>query len=367
MRHTHHLQHVLIAALSAALLPLSSALAAGSASGHYNRDEVASSSAVFRGFANNLQQVYGPIDDRVRRVDGLLADLDLNLALTAGHVDQAHHDLWSARLDERSTRFGPEFEAVQELSYSVQDQSTRAFEQALQRALETLASASDLDLEPCVESSSSIGPMGALGGSASTCPGIDQSQSIAALWDKDSQLRQDLDGINSAQWPAVTTYNDSPSPLGLKDKAAVGQWLSPAQLARGIPEAVQILETIGERAQAGRDTLWSALRAAPEDKDQAAELKQAIRTRAKRIRDYSAAQQAALGVVLWSTLDRARKKGKKAGWSDVALCINPTGWGGCEGTDRTDEVLDALYDDKKLTRQLETLLNDLPRPDVALP
>ena len=174
--------------------------------------------------------------------------------------------------------------------------------------------------------------------------------------------------MTTGQWPEVTNYEDAARPLALDGRGDAGQWLSPAQLARGIPEAARLLNESDARAQAGRDALWAALRnSTAGSEDEQKELKQAIRSRAKRIREYSARSRAALGATLWGAVDRARKKGKKEGWSEVALCLNPTGWGGCDGMDHTDDVLNALYGDKKLTRQIETLLEDLGQPDVSMP
>lgn len=335
--------------------------------GHYDRDAIVGASTLFRGLAERQGAALRPLERNLGRTDKALAGLDMALALTAGAIDQAHHDLWSAKLAERSTRFGGEFQVIQEqldergLAYE------QAFEAALQRVLMNMPKGAAM--VECSDAAADPFALTGPGGQTAReeCPREDVSAKIAAAWDADPALIAALDAIDGESWPAVTTYTEPQATLGLGGAAAGATWIWPPDLVDSIPEGIELVDEITARTDAGRQRLLAA-RDALDPKAEDAEAKvEVIRTRARGLREWSEAHKGDVGAALWATVDKARRKGKKEGWGDVGICLNPQDWGGCEGRDVTEEVAELLLADKKLSKELAGLLGSLGEPDVSLP
>ena len=334
---------------------------------HYDKDQITASSSAFRGVAEVLQVAYMPLERKLSRTDSLLAELDLNLALSMGSVDGAQHKLWAARLDERSGVFGPEFEAIQDRIRQLETGFEASFQAALDRALAVLK-AEGVQPNPCEPRSAGLGSMApGFAGNSSSCPGEDLSGKIASMWDQDPELKEALAALVESPWPEVTSYESPAQSVSVGDFPSSADWLSPSNLGSAIPEAIELIDAIEQMANKARASLranYQALdREAPEFKDQRA----AISAMAKGIRAFSESAKAAAGREVFTSLERSRRKGRKAGWSKVSVCLNPTGWGGCAGKDRTDEVAEVLVADRKLQKSLNRLLEALEPPATALP
>jgi len=334
---------------------------------HYDKRAITNASSAFRAVGTSLQESYVPLEQEVSRTDSLLAELDLTLALTEGAADAAHHKLWTARLNERSGVFGPEFQAIQNHIREMEEVFMGAFEGALKQALATLA-AEGVEARPCEASGGSLGAIqpGFSQGSAG-CPGEDVSVRIAAMWDKDKELKAKLDAALAGLFPAVTTYREASDSVSLGKHPAGDNWLSPANLAAAIPEAVELFDTVDRMADAARKDLRAAYQGLDPEAKNYKEQADTVVAKARGIRAFAKAAKASAGKELWSALERARRKGKKAGWQDVVVCLNPGGWGGCRGTDRSDEVAAAVTGDKRLQKALAKLLASLEPPDVRVP
>ena len=337
--------------------------------GHFDRDRVVAASAAFRSVAGSSQAALGPLERDLMRTDGALAALDLSIQLTrGGGIERAHHELWDARLVERSNRFGSEFGAFQEQLDGLGVGFEDAFEQALQRAIAGLAAEG---FEPVVECAAKSNDPFALTGpggqrSAPTCEGTDLSERISAAWDADEELKAALGAIVGQDWQKVTTYEGSEPPLALAGLDPAGVWLAPSDLVDLLPEAIEVIDDIDRRTQRAREELLGA-RAGLEDGPELEAQVDAIRTRARETREWSEARKQAVGAVLWDAVERGRKKGKKDGWSSVGICMNPEAWGGCAGKDVTRELIDVLLGDRKLAKELAKLRDTLGAPDVSLP
>ena len=358
--------------LLALLLFASPALAdeaAPAATGHFDRDAVVGASTVFRGLAQRQATALGPLERDLGRTDKALAGLDMALALTVGGVDQAHHELWVAKLDERSTRFGGEFRTIQQ-GMDVRGMAyEEAFEEALSRAVAAMTLGGEV-LEECSATASNdpfalTGPGGQ--SAAKQCPGADVSAKIAAAWDADVELTAALDLIDGESWPTVSTYKEPQAPLDLGDTKSGAVFIWPPDLMDSIPEGIQLVDEITARTDAGRQQLIAARDALDPEAEDAEAKVQAIRTRARELREWGEARKGDVGAALWVAVDRARRKGKKGGWADVGVCLNPADWAGCEGTDVTDQVAEVLVSDKKLSKELLAILEGLGQPDVSLP
>jgi hypothetical protein len=330
---------------------------------HFDREAVVGASAAFRSVSSKSTAALEPRERALTRTDQALADLDLSLALSRGAIDGPQHDLWVARLDERSTRFGQEFETLQQELTTMSVGYEQAFEAALLRAVDGLAAPA----AECAPKKDLMAGLAQPGGasSAPTCPGENRSADLAAAWDKDAELKSALDAIDPAAFQDVTSYGGEEPPLALGAGSGPA-WVHPAALAEALPEAIEAIDTVDRRAAEGRQALRQARADIPDDAPDFDDRRKKIVERARGIRAWSADQKAAIGAAAWESLERNRKKGKKAGWSGAGVCLNPSGWGGCPGDDVTSEVADTLVDDKKLAKALAALLDGIGTPDVSL-
>lgn len=345
---------------------LSTSALAGDA-GHFDREKVVGASAAFRAVSVASTSALEPRERALTRTDQALADLDLSLAVARGGIDAAQHDLWTARLDERSTRFGQEFGLLQDQLTAMSVGYEAAFEGALLRALDALAAAGTPVAE-CAAAPSLLGGLAQPGGatsSKSTCPGVDRSADIAAAWDADPALKATLDTMDPAAFQDVTSYRGEEPPLAVGSGAGP-MWIHPAALVEQLPEAIEVIDTVDRRSDEARVALRAARSEIPSDAPDLDQRRTTIVTRARGIRAWGADGKAAVGAALWASLERSRKKGRKAGWSDAGLCLNPAGWAGCPGDDVTSEVAEALLADKKLLKELLGILDGLGSPDVSL-
>jgi len=355
--------------LAPSLLAAAVALAASPASaepaGHYDPDRIPPASRVFVDVSKASGGAVTPIERALVQADGALADLELALGLSAGSVDSGKHGVWKARLDERSTRFFAEAEAFQNEVYALGDGFQRAFEEATTRALAAIEG----EVVECREPQGSA--LGALAGktepAVSTCPGGDFTKAIAAAWDADAVLSEALAPLREPLATSVTRYEDEAEVLALGSNAAGGTWVSPQELASAIPEAAEILDAIDSRADQARGVLREAKESLQKDDPVAEDIVKAIRNRARGIRAWTDDHRAALGAALVEAIERNRKRaGKKGGWVDVGVCVNPEVWSGCAGTDAVDGVAEALLKDKKLIKALERMLIELSEPETSL-
>ncbi len=344
----------------ALLLLITSPALASEPAGHFDRDAVVGSSQLFAAANGIASKALGPQERALSRTDAALADLDLALALTHGSIDEAQHGLWAARLDERSTRFGDEFAALQEQITAMGAGYEAAFEQGLQRALATLPGVEECAPTPLAMGGGLAGPGGAPAGRS--CPGPDRSAEIAKAWDADPELQAFIEQQKAAQWQQITTYEGAQPVLALDDHAGPN-WLNPADLAQLVPEAIEAIDSVDLKAEAARKVLLSERREIGQDDPDATEKRNSIVARARAIRAWSADRKAEAGALVMAAVDRARKKGKKAGWADVGACVNPAGWGGCEGAEATDEVADVVSEDRKLQKELAKWLETLGAPE----
>jgi len=388
--------------------PADDEVEASSPSGHYIESDIPGRSGVFRSVGESTARTFDKVEGKLQDVDGRLAKMALSVGLAGAAVDTERLALWSAKLDARSDTFGYEFDGVQVRLNQMQMAYQDAFEAALQRAIEGLAAEGKTGIVACAPKTGSAlgalaggGPGGTVAGpSTDHCPGTDFSQEIARRWDSDELLEErvleivggDLgplvigvapDGapvefggaLAAGGWPAITNYEEPGDVLGLTGQApAGGTWLLPADLVISMPELAEVLDRLDELAGEARGELQDIVKALPRDEsgnlvqDEASLPRiEGVQAKARGIRAFSEEGRAQVGGALWESLAKLRKKGKKAGWADVGLCLNPPGFGGCVGDDVSDAVADVLASDKKLAGRLKEILAGLTAPDVAVP
>lgn len=251
-------------------------------------------------------------------IDRQLVALQLGVSLTRGSVPDALHADWQGKLVERRDRLVKEITAGMLHWLSLLRESQEQFVLALPAAVADVEARGASRLVLCDEG---------------TCEGSNLSRKVAIALDSDPELETALDGIAKAAWPKITPQRSEKSeamPFGkFKSKHAPGvhvPHVSAATLAAAVPEVARALGA-ADAATVGK----------PEARD--------------------AARQR-VGAALFEALDRARKKGRRAGWFEVQICVNPGAWGGCGRGNVTGEAVDVLIEDSKLTEAMGALWDE---------
>lgn len=356
--------------LAAALLLSTPALADGptAAPAYYVPDEVIESSEILQDSFRRSGEAYGPVDAAFSRTNRALGALDRNLAVTPGAIDAAQHQLWQAYLDERATLFTEEADAVQAQIDRLQVVYIDGSAEAIDRAGLALAAYGYTPVVECAATSPpSIQDITGPGARSPTaeCEGANVSERIAKLLDADEEYGAAVRTMTEESWPSITTYSTPQPALNLSGVPDGSTWVSPSDLVESVPEAIEYLDAVESEAARGRAELLDEKRSLSQDDPDLSAKLHSIRSRAIALREWGEARKAELGTRLWTGLDRARKKGKKEGWADVGVCMNPEGWGGCSGLDVTETVADVMVDDRKLRKDLADLLEALESPAVG--
>ncbi len=298
---------------------------------HYSPDSVASHSATFARFAEALGPRGEELDEQMAVAGSAIHELDLGVDLLGGRADEA---LRAWRLQQRKLYAQHGLQA-QSFSDWIQEASTEVFMAAMDIAIRD----HDGALESCKARSGmaaiTMGPMA--GGGPQTCPGADVSADLAASMDANADLTGVVDQLLAEPWPEVK--------LG-----SAGQLVVPFVGVDGYVRVAVLAEALmGSRIEALEEGLDRDL----SDLDRAlgqggveaqAALEEAEARRLRHEADLAREGQRLLGAI-------EKPLGKKG--LEVGLCANPPALGGCEGQDRTREVLEALRDDKKVLKALE--------------
>lgn len=373
------------------------------ARGHYDREAIPERSSLFKSIGESSNRTFEEVEKTLQRTDGALAKGYLSTALVRGAVDDAAWKLGQARLDARSETFSYEFKGIQGRFDQVGAAYEEAFGAALERALAALVAEKPGAIVECSPKAASAldalagGGPGGKADAGSGCPGTDFTDEIARRWDADEQLENRLldvvggdlgplvigvnaegepieygSALDAHGWPKITSYSDPDTVLAVGGIGGVG-WVHPADLTVAFPELAEALDRIDELAAAARASLSTAAGELPRDElgnllqDEATMARvELIQNKAKGVRLFTEDSRAAVGELLWAVMNKGRKKGKKAGWADAGICLNPQAFGGCEGADVTDAVADFLGSDKKLQAALTEVREGLSGPDATL-
>lgn len=286
--------------------------------GHYTIDQT-----IYASEAMTLQDRRMASNNAMLLIDGETVDknliaLQLAVSLTRGSVDEEAHGTWEATLVQRRDLLLQEVTSGMLHWLDLLARSREKFMEALPRAVQDIETRDIGVVELC---------------EAAPCSGPNMSRRVAMSLDDDTVLEGQLDKIAKESWPAITMYRSKKAealPVGkdaAKGTAGINlAHVSPVTLVAAVPEVALALAA-ADRSTEGR----------PDARDEARQK---------------------IGVELWAAIDRARKKGRKDGWSDVRVCVNPAGWGGCGRANVTEAVVEVLVDDKKLIEAMAALTSE---------
>jgi hypothetical protein len=301
--------------------------------GFYDPNRVAAASAQFARYAEVLQPNFETMQNALIRAGNDVEELDLGVSLMG---DRASKDLLAYRADLRKQYARQGLEAAT-FSDWIQDASTQVFMSALEIAIADLADT--YDVTECSPASGGIASMtgpGASGGSRS-CDGTDLNAQLAASMDANPSLVGVVDQLLAEEWPTVGLSGAEQKPVKLTGKdgyvrlAPLVQALAGDQITKLDDDLDRSLGDLDRDLQGSEDDARAALE------------------RGEALRVTYESELAALGETVLGAIEKPLDK---AG-VDIGVCANPVALGGCTGTDRTDEVIALVKDNKKVLKALD--------------
>lgn len=319
--------------LLSCLLTIPAALAGPA--GYYHFDDIAAQSKRFSEAAEAMGPAFDKAQTTLGKIGRDMEDLERNTALLGTDA----LDGWYASTQRSITG---QYLQIQRHVDLLQDDYNNIFTEAAGRAIEQVGAR--YDLSECTRSGgvSSMLRRSTSGGSSGGCKGEDVNAQIAAAIDSDSALAADVREINAVPWPEIVVEPAAQAPHPVTGTA---RYVSLTALANTYLDARadKRLEAFEDALSPLEDGLDSGDEAAIAE---AARLKEAYRA---GLAEDGAALQAAL-------LKSLAKAGKKLpGFTEVGLCANPEGLGGCTGEDITASVMALLRDDGKFQKAIDKI------------
>ncbi|MCP4915321.1 MAG: hypothetical protein GY913_00215 [Proteobacteria bacterium] len=290
---------------------------------HYSADSVASASMTFARYAEALGPKSDALEDAMAVHARSVKEADLGANLVKSRADLSD---WQAELRGAYVRQGLE---ASSFSSWIQDASTDVFTQALDQAVAGF----DGELTECKARSGIAAITGPMSG-PSSCPGQDVSAALAKAMDDNADLNAVVDQLLAETWPTFDLPSGTQATVPL---AGDDGTIRIAKVANALME----IQLAALEAELERDL--GDLDRELQGPDAAAALAKAE----ERRRTYEA-QVAAEGEKLMGALEAGLPK---AGF-DVSICVNPPAYGGCEGADKTDDVIAWAKTDKKVQKAL---------------
>ena len=311
------------------LLPLIAAATAAEPA-HYHPENIAAQSQTFARFA----QVAGPrFEELQQQLAGSARAIDLLDTSVNLLGDRAPAELVAYRDGLRSDLARGYLEAQSHVSW-FEEASSSVFLQALDLQLKSLES--EYTLTRC-KARSGIGAITGPGASLKSCEGTDLNAQIAGALDSSQQLSEVVDQLVAEPWPTVAVQGT---------EQPVVPWLASedyVQLAVLERKLAGKVQRLNEALDDDLAPLEEALA------DTSSEAGQQALADAEELRGAYEAEVAQWGATLLAALEKPLKKKKLL----VGLCANPEALGGCVGTDRTADVIEAVKGDKKVQKALQ--------------
>lgn len=296
----------------------------------YDPEAVASASTRFKSATDEVGPRFLAVEAQLRKLSPAVEDLELASALARDAIGKTGRT-WAS--STRTAAVEAHLRAQAQVD-QVQNGYVQAFEAALTRALPTVGAGREVK-----ECTGGTG-MAAMMARKTPCVGDDLSAALAAKMDADPQLIADIAAIANLPWPEVSVPSQAQPVIPLTGSDG---FIELAPLARAL---------VADRLERRADNFDRAVAPLTEAVD--AGQAEAI-AEAQKARDAWERGLGSDGQVLLPLLQEAVARLKKDAGLSVGLCANPAALGGCEGKDRTAELLPMLTADKKLTKAIASL------------
>ena len=311
-----------------ALLMTPTALAAD---GFWHPNDLMSSSQAF-GRLN--EGAMAPFEERSRRTQELAQALN-NYALALDLLGGAATDEQKTRLDDLEKQFNRDKAQLEAFASALIEDVDTVFYDGVERALAPLEGEYAM-CEREIPTGPQVPGMRPRTEPNPECTGDDVNAKIVAALDRDAELKAAIDEIVALEWPNYAVDTTPQPAIG-----TAGAWIGVRPLfAKGAAAALKKIDYDDENA---RLPFQSAI----EEGADKAELERLAKD-AEKIEAKTAKRRADLAAPVLEAADKALDKwGESVGW-----CANPIGLGGCEGDNRTNDLIQRLLDDKRVSKSL---------------
>lgn len=307
------------------------------APGYYHPDDIAGKSQQFAQAADAMGPAFDEVQMTLSRLGRSLEALERSTALL-GDAAPPELAVWFEQTQRSVT--GQYLQVQKHVNLLGEDYAT-VFTEAVSRAVAQVSA--NHALTECTQSGGVSSMLRrSASGASTTCSGTDFNDVIATAIDADPLLRADVTELNALEWPSITI---EPVAQPVAPVTGTARYVMVGRLAKKYLE---------DHADARLEAFEDAL--SPIEDDVNAGDPEAI-AEAGRLKEAYLAGLAEDGAVLRAALETSlAKAGKKVpGLSEVGLCANPAGLGGCEGEDITSIVMDLLREDRKFQKAIAKL------------
>ncbi|NCG21725.1 MAG: hypothetical protein GWP91_22135 [Rhodobacterales bacterium] len=299
--------------------------------GFYHPNDLAPESAEFMRLN---EQAMGPFEDRSRTS----AEIGRSLALYRESLDLlgnlAPDDEYS-RLDALEKQYNRERAVLETFANTLVDDVDTTFLAALDKAKTSLG-VKAMECEREIQVGPQVPGMRGRTEPNPACKGDDLNASLAKAMDADPELQAVVAEIIALEWPTFGIDTEAQSAVGDGDGWI---WIRPL-FATGAPQALRAIDDADDNARL-------PFQAALEDEPTAPQLKQ-LTEAAEGVTQTTATSRANLAAPVLVVADKAlAKMGASAAW-----CANPPSLGGCTGDNKTQDLVQKLVADGKVSKTL---------------
>ena len=299
--------------------------------GFYHPNDLAPESAEFMRLN---EQAMGPFEDRSRKSAEIGRALSLyreSLDLLGDLAPEAEYN----RLDALEKQYNRERAVLEAFANTLVDDVDTTFLASLDRA-KTAIGFKAMECEREIQVGPRVPGMRGRTEANPDCKGDDLNAALAKAMDADPKLQAAVAEIIALDWPTFGIGAEAQSAIGDGDGWI---WVRPV-FAKGAPQALRAIDDADEKARL-------PFQAALEDEPTAPQLKQ-LTEAANGVTQTTATSRATLAAPVLVVADKALAKlGESAAW-----CANPPSLGGCDGDNKTQDLVQKLVDDGKVSKTL---------------
>lgn len=314
------------------LLALLLTPAASAADGFWHPNDLMPISKAFLRLNDGTVAPFEEIQNRTAELAAALNNYELALDLLGDRASAEERQ----RLEDLRKQFNREKAKIEAFAGVLGEDVNDVFFAGVERALGKLGGEYDM-CEREVATGPQVPGMRPRTEANPECTGDDVNEAIAKTLDRDPELKAAIDEILTLEWPGYSIEPASQPPTG--DASA---WVAVRPLfAKGAAGALKKIDMDDENA---RLPFQSAI----EEGADKAELERLAGEAAKIDAETAGARARLAAPVLDAAEKSLDKMGESVGW-----CANPLGLGGCDGKNRTNDLVQPLLDDKRVSKSLK--------------
>jgi len=302
-------------------------LAAASSVGWYHPDAVASQSVLFKQLSDGLMPRFEQLERDLALTGAPLIELD-RAVLILGERAPALVTTYADGLRKRAAHARLQSQGLVD---AVQDDSRTTFEAALERAKVTVSMPETAEL---CQPLTGIAALNAGARSAKSCDGDSWNERLVEALDKDPKLVSEVEEILGVPWPSFELKGEVVPTLPFTGDEA---YIAVGAVANAFLEPA--LDDL-------REDLGADLEGLLDDPDAVGQERRL--TKAQALREDYEQDVARIGTGFLVAVETELNKRKV----HVRLCPNPAALGGCDGEDRTTDVIQTLEKSRRFLKSI---------------